>query len=257
MKKTMLIFCMLTGLIASAQRIRYTTENAHSHNDYEQKDPFWAAYNQGFGSIEADIFLTGDKLLVAHEVKSLDPKRSLSALYLDPLVNCVTKNNGYPFADPSRVLQILIDIKTAAIPTLDALVQLLGKNEILMNAHNIHWVITGNRPDPAQFTSYPAFIRFDGVLDKNYSKDALSRIALMSDDWRKYSTWQGSGEPSETDLKKIKAGIKKSHHLKKPVRFWGGPDVMEAWLKLQKWKVDFINTDHVPELAGFIQQHKR
>ncbi len=29
----------------------YTVANAHSHNDYEQKIPFWIAYNEGLGSI--------------------------------------------------------------------------------------------------------------------------------------------------------------------------------------------------------------
>ena len=31
-----------------AQPTKYTLDNAHSHNDYEQKRPFWAAYELGF-----------------------------------------------------------------------------------------------------------------------------------------------------------------------------------------------------------------
>lgn len=38
------------------QPLSYSTSNAHSHNDYEQDFPFWNAWKQGFGSVEADIF---------------------------------------------------------------------------------------------------------------------------------------------------------------------------------------------------------
>lgn len=40
-----------------AQEKEYTVANAHSHNDYEQPNPFFEAYGEQFGSIEAAIFL--------------------------------------------------------------------------------------------------------------------------------------------------------------------------------------------------------
>src|SRR6476620_10934165 len=65
--------------------IAYSTANAHSHNDYEQKVPFHNAWEHGFGSIEADIFLVGDELIVAHDTSQLTGGRTLKSLYLDPL----------------------------------------------------------------------------------------------------------------------------------------------------------------------------
>jgi hypothetical protein len=44
--------------------LHYTIANTHSHNDYEQRVPFWTAYNAQFGSIEADIFLVDGRLMV-------------------------------------------------------------------------------------------------------------------------------------------------------------------------------------------------
>src|SRR5437764_15141577 len=53
---------------------------AHAHNDYEHIRPLWDALDRGFGSVEADIWLTGDLLLVAHDKKQVKPDRTLEAL---------------------------------------------------------------------------------------------------------------------------------------------------------------------------------
>src|SRR4051812_7321262 len=57
MKRVIIILLALWGYTLHAQQKSYTVANAHSHNDYEQPTPSWTAYNEGFGSIEADIFL--------------------------------------------------------------------------------------------------------------------------------------------------------------------------------------------------------
>ena len=150
---------------ANAQPLAYTTSNAHSHNDYEQKSPFWWAYQAGFGSIEADIFLLrGGKLLVAHDSAELTRNMGLETTYLQPLIACLQKHQGYPYADRSKKLQMLIDVKTDALTTLDKLIALLKKYPVLVECPAVSWVITGNRPDQLLFKNYPSFIRFDGEL---------------------------------------------------------------------------------------------
>jgi alkaline phosphatase len=52
----------------------YTVSNAHSHNDYENPIPFFTAYGQGFGSIEADIFYFHDSLFVGHTFPDIQKK---------------------------------------------------------------------------------------------------------------------------------------------------------------------------------------
>ena len=64
----------------------YTVQNAHSHNDYAQEKLFHLAYNEGFGSIEADIHLVNSTLLVGHDTKDLKATNTLESLYLKPLV---------------------------------------------------------------------------------------------------------------------------------------------------------------------------
>src|ERR1700749_3117326 len=98
MKRGILIIllAMIFGGL-QAQPGMYTASNAHSHNDYEQKVPFWLAFNEGFGSIEADIFLRQDSLVVAHNRRELALQRTLEAYYLDPLLASVRKHNGRPY----------------------------------------------------------------------------------------------------------------------------------------------------------------
>src|SRR5689334_16577983 len=65
---------------------------AHAHNDYEHKRPLFDALEQGFCSVEADVYLIEGRLLVAHNPLDLKPERSLQALYLEPLKRRVAEN---------------------------------------------------------------------------------------------------------------------------------------------------------------------
>src|SRR6186713_1243881 len=152
MKKAVFAFLVLSFAILPhpgvyAQERGYSIANTHSHNDYKQAIPFWLAYSHGFGSIEADIFLVDGGLLVAHSRKELDPRLTLERLYLQPILECLKKNKGSVYADPSRGLQLLIDIKTDSIHTLDKLVETIRKYPELVACPTLHFVITGNRPD--------------------------------------------------------------------------------------------------------------
>ena len=110
-----------------AQQILYTAANAHSHNDYHQQNPFFKAYQEQFGSIEADIHLRSGRLLVGHDSADLTDKRTLENMYLAPLAKFIEENNGFAYKDPGSKLQLLIDIKTDSIATLNALTDLLRK----------------------------------------------------------------------------------------------------------------------------------
>ena len=252
MYKIVSFLFILISFSATAQPISYSVQNAHSHNDYVNAVPFWTAYNEGFGSIEADIFLKDKSLLVAHDAKELTVTRSLINLYINPLIECLIKHNGYPFADTLKQLQLLIDIKTDSIATLQALVETIRKYDVLMNSHQLKWVITGKRPEQSLFAAYPSFITFDGELDKTYSPGALTKIAMLSDDGRKYTKWDGIGKLPAADLEKIKTAGVKAHKLHKPVRFWAVPDMIHAWNQFMQLKIDYINTDHIHELAAWV-----
>lgn len=254
MKSGSLIFllAMVIGGL-QAQPGVYTVTNAHSHNDYEQKVPFWLAYNEGFGSIEADIFLRHDSLVVAHNERELALQRTLEAYYLEPLRQCVRNNGGRPFVNATAPLQVLIDLKTDSIHTLARLVEVLGKYPDLTGNPAIRFVITGNRPSPSLWAGYPSWIWFDGVLSQQYSQAALDKVIMLSDDFKNYTKWNGKGIIPAGEWAVLQAAIKKAHRWKKTVRFWDAPDFINAWYQFMHLEVDYINTDNIKELSGFLR----
>src|SRR6185295_12383494 len=88
----LLIGCALGGSLFAAEPLPLT--RAHAHNDYEHTRPLFDALEQGFCSVEADVWLVDGKLLVAHDLKNVKQERTLAALYLDPLRERVRKNGG-------------------------------------------------------------------------------------------------------------------------------------------------------------------
>src|SRR5664279_2273080 len=78
--------------------------------------------------------------------------------------------------------------------TLAKLIFLLKEFPALTHNPHISFVITGNRPDPDYFLLYPDFIWFDGVLSRPHTKFQLSRIKMLSDDFKHYSQWNGDGQ---------------------------------------------------------------
>ncbi|MBO9593014.1 MAG: phosphatidylinositol-specific phospholipase C/glycerophosphodiester phosphodiesterase family protein [Niabella sp.] len=253
MKIWIFLLCCLIASGAGAQQRTYTVQQAHSHNDYEQKRPFREAYEHGFGSIEADVFLRGDALPVAHNAGDIAPGRDLKTLYLDPLKACIRANNGFVYPERNRKLILLIDCKTAGVPTLDGIIRVLDGYPEITGNKTIRIVITGNQPHKDSLYHYPAYIWFDGDLTYTYTLKNLARVALFSANFKNYSGWNGSGELDRTSKAALESAIRVADKAGKPIRFWGAPDSKDAWEMFRKLGVGYINTDKIAELAAFLK----
>lgn len=248
--------CLLVipSVLVAQSQVTYTTEQAHSHNDYEQTIPFWQAYYQQFGSVEADVFLRNDSLYVAHNEKDITPERTLYSLFLKPIATQVKKNNGSIYADPKRTLQLLVDLKTESKETMAALVrELRTYSKLLAPGGTVKVVVSGNVPKPEDFGLYPDFIYFDGRPGIAYSPDQLKRIGLISQAFSNYTKWNGKGVLVEQDYKAVTDVIKEIHGKEKKVRFWATPDNVNAWKILMGLGVDYVNTDKVTELGAYLR----
>ncbi|WP_460685894.1 PI-PLC domain-containing protein [Niabella aquatica] len=253
MKKVCLIIFFFITNPGWAQPQKYSVQNAHSHNDYEQSRPFELAYEYGFGSVEADVFLTNDDLLVSHNIKDTQSLRNLKNFYLVPLLRHIRENKGRVYANPHKKLLLLIDCKTEALPTLKKIIEQLKEYPQIIKCNSVQVVITGNQPDKDSLFTYPSFIWFDGNLNYNYTKKNKSRIALFSADFRNYSHWTGAGAQNLESIKAIEAAVGAAHKAARPIRFWGAPDHPNAWVFFQRIGADYINTDDIPGLAGFLK----
>lgn len=222
-----------------------------------QAAPFALAYQHQFGSVEADVHFRNDTLFVAHDARDISSDRTFDKLYLQQIVKKVAQNQGSIFKDKRRTMTLLVDLKTVSRPTLDALVKILAPHESLLAPKGtVKVVVSGNTPPADQFEQYPAYIFFDGRPGVNYTAGQATRLGMISQDFHRYSQWNGKGIPVENDRKALTDVIAQAHALGKPFRFWASPDNINAWKVLMNLGVDYINTDHVAELGTFLKSRK-
>jgi len=252
---------ILTLLTAGYAQAPLSSNNGHSHNDYHQDIPLLRAYYAGMGSIEGDVFLRKGELYVAHDTIEISSGATLKKLYLEPLAKLYKKNGNRPYADSSRSLQLVIDIKMDYQHVLPLLISELKAFPGIFDSRNnpkaIRIAISGDVPPPAEFKNYPAYISFDGRPNINYTADQLERIAMISDDIKNYTIWNGKGTPTKTDLAKLKTVIDQAHKNNKPFRFWATQDSPNTWVELEKMGVDWINTDSPEKLNEFYKRKNK
>ncbi len=234
-KRILLIFIAFLLLLAVGA-LQAQDYRVHSHNDYAQELPFWYAYSNRAASIEADLFLKNNELYVTHSEDEIQPEHTFQKLYLDRL-------QGLLQSGELRELQLLIDIKSEAYKTLDRLIAVLKTYPSLLESAKVRFVISGNRPKPAEYGKYPDFIWFDHQNLDELETINLDKVALISVDFKEYSVWNGYGRMTAPDLIKVKAAIGKAKSMGKPFRFWATPDTKTAWARLAKLGVGYINTD--------------
>jgi alkaline phosphatase len=256
MKNLVSIFLLFSTAGAVAQTTVYTTANAHSHNDYQHEPPLVQAYNNKFGSIEADIILSDEELLVAHTERDIANNRKFEDAYIKPLVEYIKANNGYAYDDTARSLVLMVDVKSDATPTLTKLIDLLSKYPEITQCKTLKVLVSGNKPAPSTFASYPSFIWFDGLLSSRYKKEELDRILILSDNFKEYSTWKGQDDLPAKDWEALQKAVAKGHDLGKKVRFWNTPDFVEGWQKILELDVDYLDTFSIKSLAEYLKKNR-
>ncbi|MGW2704937.1 phosphatidylinositol-specific phospholipase C/glycerophosphodiester phosphodiesterase family protein [Streptomyces sp. NPDC001340] len=243
--------------------------HAHAHNDYEHPRPLSDALGHRFGSVEADIFLVGDQLLIGHDSSELDPTRTLESLYLDPLAARVKANHGSVYRGWRQPLQLLIDIKTEGSSTYLELDRHLRCHPQLFTryAHGrvhpgpVTAVISGDRaarlPMEAQ-TERRAF--YDGRLADLGTAAPASFAPLISDNWTLNFTWLGARPFPDGERQKLRDITGAAHARGQQIRFWATPDTAGAarnalWTELLAGGVDYLNTDDLAGLEAFLDAH--
>ena len=235
---------------------QYTSSNIFAHNDYVRVKPFYTAYNLKVGYIEADVFLQDGDLLVAHHRNEIVAGNNLDALYLKPLSEEIKKNRGWAYSDPDCELTLMIDLKTAGVPTLNAIIDRLKKYPELISARKLTVMISGNVPDPDKWSEYPDYICFDGRPEIEYTPEQFRRISMISTSFRSHIKWDGHRPLTEEERGKITSLMSKASSHGKKFRFWGTPDFEQAWKTFMDLKMDVIVTDDVEALAAFLARQK-
>lgn len=240
---------------------------AHAHNDYYHKRPLLDALDAGFCSVEADIFLTeSGELLVGHGRSELRPERTLQALYLDPLAERVRANGGHVHANGPD-FTLLIDFKSEAIQTYHALDRVLqGYASMLttvingkVTKRNITVVISGNRAWGVIAADQTRYAGVDGRVGDLDSTRPVHLMPLISESWNSHFKWRGQGPMPEKERAYLRRFVARAHAQGRKVRFWAtpdrpGPDRERLWTTLGQAGVNYLNTDDLPGLSGFLRK---
>ncbi|MDR0871378.1 MAG: family 43 glycosylhydrolase [Planctomycetaceae bacterium] len=235
---------------------------AHAHNDYAHKRPLFDALDNGFCSVEADIFLVDGELLVGHTRIELKPERTLDALYLKPLLERCRKNGGKVYPD-APFFYLWIDLKTNGNEIYPKLQELLSKYDEMLtsfdgetkNSKAIQIIITGGTPRQLIIQEKGRrYMTFDGR--PNESSDAISPdlMPAVSDKWSAHFKWDGTGTMPEDQKKILDKQLREAHQAGRKVRYWATPQNVSFWKFADETGIDFINTDYLEKLKSFFTE---
>ncbi len=252
------LLLIILGYNAYSQNL--SLANGFAHNDYWHKRPLYDALDNGFTNIEADIYLRGNKLIVAHMMPIFRRHQTLEKLYLAPLADCINGTNK-EIKCPTYPLTLMIDIKSDADKTYGALQVLLEKYRPILSGYDdgvytqrqVTVVITGNKPYAlikAQKNRL-AFIDEDLMQAK---QDTLAKNLYQTASC-KYShllKWNGKGVFSPLEKLRLCTYVMLAHRFGKKVRLWASPENEVVWKELLSCGVDLINTDKLVELKKFL-----
>lgn len=229
----------------------------HAHNDYEHPRPLLDALDQGFESVEVDVYFQNGELEVSHfgdEVKG-----TLRGLYLDPLAMRVAERGGSVHGD-GKAFYLWIDLKEGGADLTAALSDQLSSYAYLTRFTDgeeqtgaVTVILTGNDGAKETLAAQPAprpFIRDANVFVPG-DPPADSRWAHYSLNFLSNVNWDGAGEMPEIERRRFQKLIDDIHAKGRKVRFWAAPETDAWWKVASEAGVDFLGTDELQRLRAF------
>src|SRR5215207_2513768 len=181
---------LLPGVLITFASFQSSAQLIHAHNDYQKPEPLTNALRHKVFSIEADVYLSGSRILVAHDKKELVIAKTLDSLYLQPIFELFRKHEGSISEDSSYAPVLMIDIKEKGDAVIEQLIKLVSAHlpvfDRSSNAKAVQLVISGDRGALSKWTSYPPYIFFDGRPNEAYDSATLQRVAFISDSYARY-----------------------------------------------------------------------
>ncbi|KAH8731891.1 hypothetical protein GQ44DRAFT_603521 [Phaeosphaeriaceae sp. PMI808] len=254
----------------------------HSHNDYWRDVPFYSGLSYGAISTEADVWLINGTLYVGHEPSALTEARTLSSLYIDPILSTLHRlnpntrftqegeQNGVFDTSSSQTLYFFIDIKTAADetwPAVLAALEPLRKGKWLTTFDGkerfnrpVTVVGTGNTQLSDVRKYLPRDMFFDAPLDglnsAPYANLTPNESPIASTDFAASFGNVRKREMNTTQLKTLREQIGLAHEKGIQARYWNQPAYPigtrnAIWRILWEEGVDFINVDDLKGASEF------
>ena len=235
---------------------------AHSHNDYMQVRPLDEALDNGFNSVEVDVFPVNGKLLVSHNEKDIKPERTIESMYLDRLSKRAKTNHGVIYPGSKTTFWVLVDVKRDATLSYSLFKQVLDKYPELKPSglglrSKVRFVISGERDYAAIAADKGKWAGIDGRIEDLDKKYTFEQMPWISGDWGALFPIDKEG-PNYfgANFKRPGPMVKAIHAEHRLVRFWGASDTEVMWKYHWDLGIDLLNTDHISALRSWIlKQH--
>ena len=219
------------------------------------------ALSLGFCSVEADVWLVNDQLLVAHDETDITPSKTLEDLYLKPLARIARTNGGFIFPDGFE-FTLLVDIKNSPDETfqvLDSLLEPYGEyltsyeRGVGVHHRGLTILLSGERPIETVESQIKRRVFIDGRSDDLRRIIDSELMPWVSEDWHKLFEWRGETPLSAAESERLFEMISTAHRFGSKLRLWSAPDTPIGWQTLLDHGVDLISTDRLEPLASFLR----
>jgi len=209
---------------------------AYAHNDYRNPRPLLDAVSLGYRGVEADVFRVGQDLLVGHDRDETQSRKTLTRLYLAPLLDRA-RSCGYIQPDSTPFL-LNIELKERDPTAFRLLVRLLRPYEELLTATTrplVQVTLVGWWPDTvADSSAWPEYLRVHVPIDgHNSGAQPRWRVGLVSLDYEKVLRWSGRGPVSPAAIDAIAEARRVAGAYRVPIRVHHAP----AQRRIYEWLV--------------------
>jgi hypothetical protein len=263
--KKLFIFCLLFFVAALTTHAQYPLiPQGHSHNDYKHKHPLQDALDNGFMSVEADIFLRNGQLLVAHTVFGMRGKNTLKNLYLEPLRKRIKEQGGRVYRKGPLEFELMIDLKDGGWDMMLALKKQLQEYEDMLTVYKdgkkipgaVRIILSGGQnphdyklDNPRLFSSDGGLPAFDTSLDS-------SLVPRVSVNYRSQFKWRGKGPMPADEKLRLQQMMANAKAYGRKSRLYGTPNKEAIWKEQLDAGQYWLNIDDLARFRKFYLEYK-
>jgi hypothetical protein len=216
-----------------------------------------------------------------HEISALTTERTLQSLYIDPILDTLSRQNpNTPFVtsptkngvydtSSTQTLYLFIDVKTpgpttwpavlSALEPLKSLDYLTTYDGSTFTPSVITIIGTGNTPLDAVQSAIPRYAFYDApipYLGSTFANITANDSPIASTDFEASFGEVRKEGFNDTQLETLRGQVSTAHAKGIMVRYWNQPawpiNTRNAiWRTLWDEGVDFLNADDVAGVAGF------
>lgn len=221
---------------------------AHSHNDYERERPLQDAVEARVTSIEIDLFLEGDLLLVGHDRGQW--RGEFEALYLRPLNELWQKGSLPVSADATFLLWL--DLKEDSAALRRELHRLLEAYPVTNGAvcarPRVEVILTGDKLSKEAFiVEHPCGrVSRDSNSFSEGDPPGTPHWIWYALDWETIGAWDGQGAMPIEERERLRELVRQVRAKGRTVRLWNHPATLAFWEEAAGAGVDRLGTDALP-----------